>query len=72
MFLRNLKPLWKHVFFQESINMKIVFSVNQREKYYFLVFINEIFPRLAEILFAGLRSRKILQETNIQNGLTKT
>ena len=52
--------------------MKIVFSVNQREKYYFLAFIKEIFPRLAEILFAGLPSRKILQETNIQKGLTKT
>ena len=54
------------------IYMKIVFLLNQEKKYYFLAFINKIFPRLVEIYFAGLRGRKILQEINIQKGLTKT
>ena len=48
------------------------FPLNRGEKYYFLTFIYEMFPRLGEIYFFGLCGWKILQETNLQKGLTKT
>ena len=49
----------------------VVFLLNWGNRYYFLAFICEIFPRLDEINYSWLLGGKVSKEINIQNGFHK-